>query len=71
MRTVPSYKVTDHTQISVGMQKRLSEVLEKEISFERFGTDSTNLVRATSFDFSVAYSPENGVAYILQLTLRV
>jgi len=70
MRAVPSYKVTDHTKIPVGIVNRLRVVLGKEISFERFGTDSTNLVRATSYDLSVAYSPESDVAYILQLTLR-
>lgn len=70
MRTVPSYKVTDHTKIPVGLVNRLSQVLGKEISFEKYGTDSTNLVRATSYDFSVAYSPVGDVAYILSITLR-
>lgn len=70
MRAVPSYKVTDHTKISVVILNRLRQVLGKEISFEKYGTDSTNLVRATSYDLSVAYSPVGDVAYILSLTLR-
>ncbi|MNN62852.1 hypothetical protein D3C81_1781850 [compost metagenome] len=70
MRTVPSYKVTDHTKIPVGIINRLSQVLGKEISFEKYGTDSTNLVRASSYDLSVAYSPVGDVAYILSVTLR-
>lgn len=70
MRTVPSYKVTDHTKIPVGIKDRLSQILGKEISFEKYGTDSTNLVRASSYDLSVAYSPVGNIAYILSVTLR-
>lgn len=70
MRTAPSYNVANARDIPVGITEKLSQVLEKEISYERFGTDSTNLVRASTEEFSVAYSPVNGTAYILQLTLR-
>ncbi|MNC46457.1 hypothetical protein D3C75_954790 [compost metagenome] len=70
MKKVPSYKVGEPRDIPVRISEKLSQVLEKEISYERYGTDSTNLVRASTSDFSVAYSPEGGVAYILELTLR-
>ncbi len=70
MKKVPSYKVGNPRDIPVGITEKLSQVLEKEISYERYGTDSTNLVRASTAEFSVAYSPVDGTAYILELILR-
>lgn len=70
MRTIPSYKVEDHTKIPSETIARLAEVLGKGLSFENYGTDSTNLVRASTQEFSVAYSPVGDVAYILSITLR-
>lgn len=70
MKKVPSYNVANARDIPVGITDQLSQVLEKEISYERFGTDSTNLVRASTAEFSVAYSPVGSVAFILSITLR-
>lgn len=70
MRKVPSINVVDPYAIPSEIVKSLREVLEKEISFDRFGTDSTNLVRASTADFAVAYSPVGSVAFILSLVLR-
>lgn len=70
MRTPPSYIAKREQEISVGIRDLLRDTLGMNISFDRYGTDSTNLVRASAPEFSVAYSPEFGVAYILSVTLR-
>ena len=70
MRTAPSYNVANARDIPDEITDKLCEILDKEICYDRFGSDSTNLVRVSTEEFAAAYSPVDGTAYVLQLTLR-